>query len=318
VSKKIDDLMARGKPGVSAEIKQLQQIIERQAETIDRIRAAGRKRAPKVSGRRKGQKSFVRLFFGDVHGEHKDDAALAAFFEDVSILKPREVVCIGDGIDCGGFLSQHKTLGVVAELDVTYEEDVAAGNMVLDEVQRRAEPDSFDYIEGNHENRVNRWICDQVLGNGRNAEYLRRLLGPASVLGMEKRGIRYVERHKYYDGLSVSGTIKVDPYAVAQHGEAFCGKYSAFRHMDRTGESIFFGHTHRLSTTYAEKLGGPIVAVNTGCLCKLRPLYALTKTTDWMHGYAVQICDDRGFLAFTVPIINGVSYLQPLAKLLKV
>lgn len=312
---KIKQFIDANKP--DHQIKQLEALVAQQAATIERMRATGRTKVPKVEGKVKGRQSYMRLFFGDVHGEHMDKAAVAAFLKDVSILKPQEVVCIGDLIDCGGFLSQHRTLGVVAELEVTYEEDVAAGNMVLDEVQRRAKPRRFDYIEGNHENRVNRWICDQVLGSGRNAEYLRHLVGPATVLGLEKRGVRFVERHTYHDGLSVSGTIKVDPYAVAQHGEAFCGKYAAFRHMDRTGESIFFGHTHRLSTTYAEKLGGPIVAVNTGCLCQLRPLYALTKTTDWLHGYAIQVVQPgHGFLAFTVPIIDGVSYLQPLAKLL--
>ena len=313
---KIDKFIDDRKP--QNQIKRLEALIAEQAATIERMRAVGRKAVPKASSRLKGKKSFIRLLYGDVHGEHLDQAALGAFLKDVEVLEPREVVCIGDLIDCGGFLSQHKTLGVVAELDVTYEQDVEAGNMVLDEVQKRAPGAKSTYIEGNHEHRINRWICDQVLGNGRNAEYLMKLLGVETVLNLEKRGVRFIKRIGYYDGLSISGTIKLEPHAVAQHGEAFCGKYAAFRHIERLAESVFFGHSHRLSANYAEKLDGPVVAVNTGCLCQLRPLYGLTKTTDWMHGYAVQVCSNDGFLAFTVPIINGVSYLDPLAKLLKV
>lgn len=302
----------------SKEIKRLQKIIQQQAEVIERMRDAKRPTVPRAKGRAKGKQTFVRLLFGDVHGEHMDKAAVAAFLNDVDILKPKEVVCIGDLLDCGGFLSAHKTLGVVAELAVTYEQDVAAGNMILDEIQRRAPGARFDYIEGNHENRVNRWICDQVLGNSANADYLKRLCGPASVLSLEKRGIRFVERHKLYDGLSVTGMMRIEPYAVACHGEGQSGPYAMRRQIERLGDSVAFGHTHRLGSYYAEKLGGPVVAANTGCLCQLRPLYMLTKTTDWMHGYVAQIVRPDGFLMVPVPIINGVSYLQPLASLLKV
>jgi hypothetical protein len=89
--------------------------------------------------------------------------------------------------------------------------------------------------------------------------------------------------------------------------------------LERLADSVFFGHTHRLASVYAEKLSGPVVGVNTGCLCQLRPLYMLTRTTDWMHGYALEVVKPgHGFLAIPIPIINGVSYLEPLASLLKI
>lgn len=312
---KIDKFIDSQQP--ANQIKALEKIIQEQAATIDRMRSAGRKKAPKASGRTKGKASFVRLLFGDVHGEHLDKAAVAAFLADVSILQPKEIVCIGDLIDCGGFLSAHKTLGVVAELAITYEEDVAAGNMILDELQTRAPGAPFVYIEGNHENRVNRWICEQVLGNAANADYLRRLFGTAAVLNLEKRGVRFIERHSHYDGLSISGAVKLAPHGIATHGEQACGKYASNRLLERLGESVFHGHTHRLGAVYAERVTGPIGAFNTGCLCQLRPLYMLTKTTDWMHGYVAQVCSNDGFLAVPVPIIGGRSYLEPLARLLK-
>lgn len=296
------------------ENKRLQKLVDQQAKTIERMREAGRATVPKAGRGGRGRKTFIRVLFGDVHGEHHDPDAVAAFLADMAAVRPTEIVCVGDLLDAGGFLSAHKTLGVVAEMDVTYEQDVAAANMVLDELQTCAPKAKLTLIEGNHEHRVMRWVCDQTLGNKRNAEYLRKLVGPASVLNLKKRGVRYIERHEYYDGLSISGACRVEPHAIATHGEAFTGKYAAFRHMERLGQSVFFGHTHRLNTVYAEKLKGPVVAVNTGCLCALRPLYMLTKTTDWLHGYAIQVCSTDGFLAFTVPIIRGQSYLQPLAK----
>lgn len=299
-----------------AKIKQLEKLVARQAQTIEDLRAAKRGKLPKARRRRSGKNAFIRVVFGDVHGDHMDEAAVGAFLNDVEMLQPSEIVCIGDLLDCGGFLSQHKTLGVVAELDTTYEQDVQSASMVLDELQKRAPTATLTLIEGNHEHRINRWICDQVLGNSKNAEYLRRLVGPRKVLNLDERGVRYVERHEYYDNLSISGTIKLSPHAIAQHGEAFCGKYAAFQHLQRLGKSIFFGHTHRLCAVYTETLDGLNVAVNTGCLCSVRPLYGLTKTTDWSNGYAAQFCDpDSGSLALPVPIIGGESYLSSLIKI---
>ena len=300
-------------------LKQLESQVERLQQTLERTRKAKRPTLGRAKSRKPGSKSaFVRLIFGDVHGEHMDRDAVRAFLDDAELLQPAEIICDGDLIDCGGFLSQHKTLGVVAELDATYEQDIEAGNFILDELQRRCPNASITYIEGNHENRINRWICDQVLRHQKNAEYLRRLMGPRTLLHLDTRGVRYIERHGYYDGLSISGTIKLEPYALAQHGEAFCGKYAAERHIERLGRSVFFGHSHRLKAVYSENSDGHIVGVNAGCLCQLRPLYALTKTTDWTHGYVVEFVDPkRGFLAMPVPIVDGVSYLGSLAHFLR-
>ena len=292
----------------------MEKLFKQHAATIFQMRA-GRVKAPRRRTRKSTKKAFTRVIFGDVHGEVMDRAAVAAFMNDIEALQPREIICIGDVIDCGGFLSQHKVLGVVAELESTYEQDVDAGNMIFDEIARRCPNAAITLIEGNHEHRVNRWICDKVIGNPANARYLRDLFGPAKLLNLEKRGIRWVERHKYYDGLSVSGTIKMDPFAVAQHGEAFCGKNAPFRQLERLGHSVFFGHNHRLSVTYAENLDSALVAVNTGCLCQKRPIYGLTKTTDWQPGYISQFVEPgKGFLAVPVPIIDGLSFLPNALK----
>jgi hypothetical protein len=119
-----------------------------------------------------------------------------------------------------------------------------------------------------------------------------------------------------YDGLNVPGTIKLDPYAVGQHGEAFCGQNATRDLMRNLGKSVFHGHTHILRAIYGEQLDGKMVGVNTGCLCQHRAMYGMTKTTGWVNGYAIEFVDPAsGFLALPVPIINGVSYLNPMLKL---
>lgn len=289
-------------------------LLEQQAAAIDRLKSPGKLK--RFSAAKPGKKAFIRILFGDVHGEHMEPKAVSAFLGDVESVKPKEVVCMGDLLDCGGFLSQHKTNGIIGELESTYERDINAANMVLDGIHDAAPKASMSLIEGNHEARLSKWVCEAALGSPKNARFIQQIFGPANMLSLDKRGIRYVERHKFYDGLSISGTIKLEPHALAQHGEAFCGRYAAFRHLERLGRSVFTAHSHRLIATYAENVDGNLVSVQTGCLCYRRPVYMLTKTTDWQQGYVLQFVDPgKGFLALPVPIINGQSYLAPLLKL---
>lgn len=299
------------------EIKRLEKLVDQHAATVERLRKAQRSKVPKAK-LRTGAKSFIRVVYGDTHGAYLDQKAFAAFLGDLDILQPKSLVHVGDALDCNGFLCEHNTTGVVAELDYSFEDDAAQANMVFDETQARAGKGAdYTFIDGNHDHRIDRWICKQVLGNAKSAHFLRKLFSPAEVLNLKDRGIRHIQRNQYYDSLLVSGTVKLHPHAVAQHGEKHCGKYAMFAYLMSLGHTVLFGHTHRLGAVYSEKLDGHIVAVNTGCLCSIRPLYGMTKTTDWTHGYVIQVCSSDGFLAIPVPILNGVSYLEPLARMLK-
>lgn len=312
---KIQDLIASSDP--TRKIKELQKFIDKQAQMIERLR---KPRVKLPTGKAKGKassKTFLRVIFGDSHGAYADVNALSAFVSDMEVLQPAELVHVGDALDCGGFLSSHNVLGVVPELAVTFEQDVLCANSFLDSLQSKVPHAKITLMEGNHENRIARWVCKQVLSNHANASYLLKMFGPEAVLNTAARGIRYIRRDEYYDGLSISGTIKLEPFAIAQHGEAYCGQQAAARQLQRLGKTVFFGHTHRLIALYGENLDGTIAAFNTGCLCQTRPLYGLTKTTDWTQGYVLEAVDPKdGFLAIPVPIINGVSYLQPLIKIL--
>lgn len=287
--------------------RDLERIISQQQRVIERLR--GKRNKFSRALKRSGKGSFVRVIFGDVHGMYHDPAAVAAFLDDVRFLKPHEIVCVGDLISCDGFLAEHHVIGVIPQLDYSYEADVCWANDFLDQLAKLR--CHLTYICGNHEGRVERQIAKMVLGRAKDARFLEKLYGPASVLGLEKRGVRYIRRDQYYDGLSVSGTIKLEPFAVAQHGEAFSNTTKLLSVM---GCNVFHGHTHRLQIVYSENISSSIVGVNTGCLCQKRPLYGLTKVTGWSHGYAVQFVCSTGFLALPVPIIDGVSYLSPMLR----
>jgi len=300
----------------ASRVRELERMLERQQLTIERLRKQSRPTLRKI-GSRKAKGCFTRVVFGDVHGSYMEKDAVAAFMADMKELQPKEAVCLGDIIDCAGFLAEHHVIGVVPQLDYTYENDAEHGNYFLD-LLANAGITLKDIIEGNHEARIVRQIAKMTIRNPRDARFLEKMYGVEAVLNLEKRGIRLVRRDRYYDGLSVSGTIKLDPFAVGQHGEAFCGVNATRELLRNLGKNVFHGHTHHLRIIYGENIDSQLVGVNTGCLCQKRPLYGLTKTTGWCNGYAIEFVEPgKGFLAITVPIIDGVSFLGPLLKQLR-
>jgi hypothetical protein len=112
-------------------------------------------RPGKPRARRKDD--IVRVVASDLHGMKQHAAAVQAFLGDLKVLDPDELILNGDMTDCGGFLAQHHTLGYVAEVEYSYEEDTAAANRFLDACATQAPHARLEMLEGNHEGRVERW-----------------------------------------------------------------------------------------------------------------------------------------------------------------
>jgi predicted phosphodiesterase len=313
---RIEDVIDDADPKLR--VKALEDLVKQQAQVIEGLRKP-RITVP-VGGKKKrgpGNKAFLRVVYGDTHGAYQDPHAVRAFVDDLKLLQPRELVHVGDALEATSFLAPHHVLGVVAQCDYTYSDDFRAANDLFDKIHNAAPTASHTLIEGNHDARIEKQCVKWALEKKQDVAFFKDQLGPEAVLNLKTRGIRYIERHKHYDGLGITGTIKLEPFALAQHGEAYCGENAVRQHLAALGKSIFFGHTHKLIAHYSESLNGSIVAVNTGCLCVKRPLWQLTKCTNWTHGYVVELVDpDHGFLALPVPIVDGVSYLEPLMKAL--
>lgn len=266
-----------------------------------------------VGGRpRKGKGSYCRVIIPDSHGAHIDTDAAKAFLSDLETIDPAEVVWLGDHLDCGGFLAQHHTLGFVAEAEVTFEDDVAAANQFIDAVQSRSKHASHHYLEGNHEARMESWICTQTLRNHKDAQMLRSVFGPDILLNLQKRNIPYYTMGKFHMGLRVPGTIKLGK-CFFTHGSS-TAKHTASVMVDKFGGNIVFGHTHRAQTFIKRSVAeGDIGAWNPGCLCKVQRLWNKTNLTDWSHGYGLQCVEpDGSFLHINVPINDGRSRLLAL------
>ena len=293
--------------GLQKQLGQTVAALERARGTLPVRYAAGKARAKQRGDR-------VRVLIPDTHGASVAPAALRAVLADIKALAPHEIILLGDHVDCGGFLAQHHTLGYVAQASYSYEEDIAHAAALLDALQAVAPGARIDYIEGNHEHRVEDWCITQTLRHARDGEMLRKAFAPEFLLNLADRGIRYYRQGEFYDGLPVPGTIRRGK-CYFTHGFT-TAKHATSMAQVKTAGNIVFGHTHRAQSDITRRLGvGVVGAWNPGCLCELQPLWNHTNPTEWTHGYAVQLVAPSGeFLHLNVPVISGHSHLTSLFK----
>lgn len=273
---------------------------------------------PKAKPRAKAKaaKHLIRVIIPDSHGEHIDRVAAGCFLEDLAKMKPDEIIMLGDHLDAGGTFSSHQR-NYTHELTECYADDVAATNWFLDQIQERAPNAVIDYLEGNHEQHIDRWAAREFHSH-KDAELALDGIGPVGVLNLVKRGIRYYKRSEMYDGLAIQGTIKrgkchfVHGVSAAKHADSV--------HLERFGSNVVFGHVHRsLSVVSRNASSAAYGAWCPGTLAKLQPLYAHTRPTTWTHGYGIQFVNQSTgtFMHINVPIYEGRSLLFETVDFLK-
>lgn len=271
---------------------------------------------PKSKKSKVNKKAFSRVVIPDTHGCKVDSEALSAFLYDLEQMSGnvKEIVMLGDHLDCGGFLAQHHTMGYVAETTYTFEDDTNATNQLLDRVQKICPKAEIHYLLGNHEQRLEKWCVTQALRNNQDAAYLKSLFGVGSVLHLEKRGISMYDQGKCYHGLSIPATIRLGK-CFFTHGSR-TGVSPARAMLKDFGDNVVFGHVHRSDSCIERSVSkGIIGAWSPGCLCELQALWMHTQITGWSHGYGLQLVNpDDTFLHINVPIIDGKSYLLPLTS----
>jgi len=252
-------------------------------------------------------RSIIRLIVPDSHGEHIDLDARAAIIRDTRMLRPDEIIFLGDHLDCGGTFSAHQRT-YTNEMTEAYEDDCAAANSLLDALEAAAPNAEKDLIEGNHEQHVERWAA-RNFERRRDAEALLEVWGPAKRLRLKERGIRYYRRSEHYQGISIPGTIKRGK-CFFTHGISV-GRHATAVHLDRFGACVVHGHTHRAAEARGRTVtNNALGAWCPGTLAKLQPLYQHTSPSEWSLGYGVQFVAKSGaFIHWNVPIIKGAGSL---------
>jgi hypothetical protein len=296
---------------VAPDHSKMKKTLEKLQSQVVKMSRARKWKAHKIT-KRTGKDDTIRVFWPDTHGSYSDPVAVALFLADMQRLQPDYITNLGDLVDCGGFLAAHHVLGYQAQLEYSYEQDITTCRGILDDLQKRCPKSQIEMIEGNHEDRVERWCIQQALGNGKDSKFMQRAFAPQYLLDLEGRGIPYYRRSENYDGVSIPGAIRRGKIIIV-HDPGFSDPR---RTLARFGAPVVHGHDHQSHANVTTTVGaGDIGVWSFGCLAKRQQLYAHSRPTGHVHGYGIALESRAGhFLMMSIPIISGVSYLGRLFR----
>lgn len=153
--------------------------------------------------------------------------------------------------------------------------------------------DRFEFIPGNHDDRITRYV-----------EKFPLLEGTFSVrqnYGIDELGIGWTE---FNDVLAV-GKMNFT------HGW-YWNLYHAMKHLKDMGDHLFYGHVHdhQVMIKPVRARRQPYIAMSCGCLCNLNPVWKRNKPNEWVNGiFIAEVAASGNFSPIFVPIIDGeLSY----------
>ncbi len=197
----------------------------------------------------------------------------------VSLLRPDDVVMLGDMLDCSAFSTHAPSPG---EAPGDYEQDLKHVGRLIDDLLKTA--GHVAYLCGNHEYRIARFAARATEGAA-----TFNMLAPEKVIprGRDKRRFSLIP----YAGPDNGNYphYAITPNLVAIHGWSYA-LAATRRHLALSqGRSICFGHVHRASQEYVQNIWskGTVQAISPGCTCRLVPTYNAGRVVEWSHGFAL-------------------------------
>lgn len=226
----------------------------------------------------------------DMHIPFQDDETIRNVFDCIVDCQPRNIVLLGDILDCysiSRFLkdpSRYRNLQ--DEINIFYK--------MMRELKREIPKTDIHYVLGNHENRLSKLVKEN------DGLYGLKALDPAQIFRLDDLGIYY---HKT--------KVIIDDF-IYYHGDVVRkdASYSAKAEYEQhNGNNGISGHTHRAGSyykTYAQRVG---FWLENGCLCKMEPDYINDPDkANWQH--CINIIDTYdGLNQGTQIIINDHKFM---------
>lgn len=243
----------------------------------------------------------------DTHVPYQDVKALSAVEKYMASERWDAYINLGDFLDMD-VISSFNENKPRSLLNRYISADIAEANKVLDRHQsiikannRNAE---FALLEGNHEERVERYLEAHPQFQG--------LLDVDVLLKLQERRFKWVRAWS-------KGEVYTYGEANFIHGHS-TGKYHTSKMVEDFGENMFCGHTHDIQTfPKASKMhpGKVIVGQSLGCLCRLDMSYMQGRPSKWQQGFGVFYFKDDGTYTYYVPRIFNGEFVAPNGKLYK-
>jgi len=230
----------------------------------------------------------------DYHIPYMDKKAYGAMKTYAKEYKPDVFVINGDLLDFYSISKFDKS----PRRKTTFKEEIDLGKTCLTELKKiLPSKTQIIYLEGNHENRLQRYLWGHPEFEGLEQLYLENLLD------LNAKDIKFVGVDGDY-WKNDTGHIKLGDTFV-MHGDnrlngAKGGMNAAYNTMKSIGNSTIIGHTHRLSHKSHKSPYHNWVAMEAGCLCNH------TGSADWQQGFATfELYRGKGVNYQIIPINKG-------------
>lgn len=240
------------------------------------------------------------IILSDLQVPYEDVHSLAAVEKYMAAHKWAGYIQIGDFLDFDSISSFNQHLPRKTR-NSFISNDIDRANKILDRHQaivRRRNPEAkFVLLEGNHEERVERFLDQNPMFEG--------LLDVPKLLRLGERDIKWIKAWTNGETYSVGK-------ARFTHGN-YTNQYHAKKMVDAEDRSIFYGHTHDMMCIPKSKRDKTELHIgqSIGCLCEIEQSYMKGKPSNWQQGFMVLFLMPNGNYTYYTPRIFDHKFIGP-------
>ena len=226
----------------------------------------------------------------DLQISYHDPVVVNTALSFVEQLKPDGVILNGDVVDCYS-ISKFNHDPLQPE---TLDREIKQAGKIMDRLSKCGAKELW-WLGGNHEDRLRKYVWSNSEMFKLSTGLLDHVRFP-SLFNLQHYGFRWKD---YGKGVWLGKLFVTHGSIVRKHSAE-----TARAHFAKYGVSVLVGHTHRLGAYYHTDMGGPSVAYENGCLCRLDPEYE--QHPDWQHGFSIAHVDPvtKRFHVDQIPILR--------------
>lgn len=215
------------------------------------------------------------LIIGDAHiSEHDDLRRFKAMVKVIKKFKPNKILIIGDFLTMDCLSAWDKNKKKIME-GKRFKNEIEKGNEALDIIQEEFKGEVI-YLEGNHEERLERYLDIQPTFDG--------VVNIPIQLKLAERKIKWVKFKEFYNINGISFTH----IPIAGNGRPIGGTNLVKKALSMFSNSVVFGHTHSLKFDHETRHNsGMNKALNVGCYFEEGHDYTKGSTQDHWKGLII-------------------------------
>jgi len=215
------------------------------------------------------------LIISDLHIPYEDKDALNILYQYGKSYKPDNIVINGDMLD----FYRLSTFDQSPDRKDSIPDEIEKGKEFLKTLRSKFKTSKIYFIEGNHEQRLQRYLWRNPELHGLDALKLDNLLD------FKEHKIDYIRVDGDYWGKD-TGHLKLRD-AIIMHGDSRLNGASASKHagysasntMRGIQQSVVIGHIHRLAIVNQRTPYGEMTSAEAGCLCQI------PGNANWQQGF---------------------------------